>query len=132
MMKKCFSLVLCFLLLFPALNASACSLLFIGGDYTDDGASLFVRVEDGDLNDENKLYLVSPAGKHKAGEEYHSFDFVWVFTHDSYRHGFSAGTAANLSDRLPGKQGNASLPVLSGCGAGTGHGGMGFNGQQPV
>lgn len=50
-------------------RADACSLLFVGGDYTDDGASMFVRVEDGDLNDENKLYLVFPlAGKHKAGK----------------------------------------------------------------
>ena len=51
-------------------QASACSLFFFGGDYTDDGANLFVRIEDGDLNDENKLYLVSSAGKHKEGEEY--------------------------------------------------------------
>ena len=43
------------------------ALFYFGGDYTDDGANLFLRVEDGDLNDENKLYLISPAGKHKAG-----------------------------------------------------------------
>jgi len=68
-------------------QASACSLLFVGGDFTDDGANLFVRVEDGDLNDENKLYLVSPAGKHKAGEEYHGrCGYTWTFTHDSYRY----------------------------------------------
>ena len=30
-------------------QASSCSLLFVGGDFTDDGANLFVRVEDGDL-----------------------------------------------------------------------------------
>lgn len=68
-------------------SASACSLFYFGGDYTDDGASLFVRVEDGDMNDENKLYLVSPAGQHKAGEEYHGcFGYTWTFTHDSYRY----------------------------------------------
>ena len=68
-------------------QASACSLFFFGGDYTDDGASLFVRIEDGDLNDENKLYLVSPAGKHKEGEEYRGcFGYSWTFTHDSYRY----------------------------------------------
>ena len=68
-------------------RAGACSLLFVGGDYTDDGASLFVRVEDGDLNDENKVYLVSPAGKHKAGEKYAGcFGYTWTFTHDSYRY----------------------------------------------
>ena len=75
------------LLLCLTCEASACSLFFFGGDYTDDGASLFVRIEDGDLNDENKLYLVSPAGKHKEGEEYHGcFGFAWIFTHDSYRY----------------------------------------------
>ena len=85
MKGKIFCIITCILLCLTC-EASACSLFFFGGDYTDDGASLFVRIEDGDLNDENKLYLVSPAGKHKAGEEYHSFDFVWVFTHDSYRY----------------------------------------------
>ena len=40
-------------------QASACSLFFFGGDYTDDGANLFVRIEDGDLNDENKLLIKS-------------------------------------------------------------------------
>ena len=35
-----------------------------------DGQEDAEGIEDGDLNDENKLYLVSPAGKHKEGEEY--------------------------------------------------------------
>ena len=86
-MKRLLSTLTCILILCMAGCASACSLLFVGGDYTDDGASLFVRVEDGDLNDENKLYLVSPAGKHQAGEEYHGcFGYTWTFTHDSYRY----------------------------------------------
>ena len=87
-MKKILTipLILIFSLLL-SIDASACSLFYFGGDMTDDGANLFVRIEDGDMNDENKLYLVTPAGKHKAGEEYRACcDFTWVFTHDSYRY----------------------------------------------
>lgn len=65
----------------------ACSLFYFGGALTDDGGNLFIRVEDGDMNDENKLYLVTPAGIHKAGDEYRGCsDFVWTFTHDTYRY----------------------------------------------
>ena len=86
-MKRSFLTLICLVFLCVTCHASACSLLFIGGDYTDDGASLFVRVEDGDLNDENRLYLVSPAGKHKAGEKYRGcYGYTWTFTHDSYRY----------------------------------------------
>ncbi len=75
------------LVLSMAANASACSLFWVGGEYTDDGANMFFRVEDGDLNDEVKYYLVSPAGSRKAGEEYLGcFGFTWTFTHDSYRY----------------------------------------------
>ncbi|MCR4922934.1 MAG: hypothetical protein K5931_02865 [Lachnospiraceae bacterium] len=48
-------------------TVNACTLAYFGGAYTDDGSNLFFRVEDGNTNDENKLYMVSPAGKHKAG-----------------------------------------------------------------
>jgi len=51
-------LLLCILLICLFSQASACSLLFIGGEYTDDGASLFVRVEDGDLS--NRLTFMDP------------------------------------------------------------------------
>ena len=61
MKGKIFCIITCILLCLTC-GASACSLFFFGGDYTDDGANLFVRIEDGDLNDENKLYLVTPAG----------------------------------------------------------------------
>ncbi|MCR5772433.1 MAG: C69 family dipeptidase [Butyrivibrio sp.] len=67
-------------------TANACSLFYFGGAYTDDGANLFMRIEDGEAND-NKLYLVSPEGKYKAGEEYNGcYGFKWNFTHDSYRY----------------------------------------------
>ncbi len=68
-------------------QASACSLFYSGGDFTDDGANLFFRGEDQDGADENKLYLVTPAGTNKAGDHYQGcFGFTWVFTHDNYRY----------------------------------------------
>jgi dipeptidase len=101
--KNIFYIITCILLCLTC-EASACSLFFFGGDYTDDGANLFARIEDGNLNDENKLYLVSPAGKHKAGEEYHGcFCYIWTFTHDSYRY------VSRRDDNLLG-----TCPVCSG------------------
>jgi len=68
-------------------QASACSLFYFGGDFTDDGANLFFRGEDQEGADENKLYLVTPAGTNKTGEHYQGcFGFTWVFTHDNYRY----------------------------------------------
>ena len=68
-------------------NASACSLFYFGGEYTDDGANLFMRGEDQDGADENKLYLITPAGRYRAGEQYTGcFGFTWTFTHDNYRY----------------------------------------------
>ena len=68
-------------------QASACSLFYFGGAFTDDGANLFFRGEDQDGADENKLYLVTPAGTNMAGDHYQGcFGFTWVFTHDNYRY----------------------------------------------
>lgn len=68
-------------------HASACSLFYFGGDYTDDGANLFFRSEDQDGADQNKLYLVTTAGTNKAGEKYKGcFGFTWTFTHDNYQY----------------------------------------------
>ena len=56
-------------LLFGYINAQACVLLYSGGEMTDDGANMFMRSEE--INtDDNKVYFVSPAGKHVEGEEY--------------------------------------------------------------
>lgn len=87
-MKRIISCIFIILLVLSMAGSSlACSMLWVGGKYTDDGANMFVRVEDGNLNDEVKYYLVSPAGNRKAGEEYLScFGFTWTFTHDSYRY----------------------------------------------
>lgn len=68
------------------INASACELLYAGGDTTDDGANMFMRSEEIGADD-NKVYYVSPAGKHVKGEEYQGCtDFTWTFTHDSYKY----------------------------------------------
>ena len=99
MKKRIFCVITCILLCLTW-EASACSLFYFGGDYTDDRANLFVRIEDGDLNDENKLYLVTPAGKHKAGEEYHGcYGYTWTYTHDSYR--YVSRRDDNLADSCP-------------------------------
>lgn len=46
---------------------------------------MFGRIEDLGTNDYNKLYYVSAAGKHKAGELYNGcYGFSYTFTHDSY------------------------------------------------
>ena len=51
-------------------SASACTALYVGSDLTEDGTTMFGRIEDLGTNDYNKLYYVSAAGKHKVGEVY--------------------------------------------------------------
>jgi hypothetical protein len=52
-----------------SVNAYACSLFYAGGDMTDDGANMFVRTEEiGE--DDNKVYYISPSGKHAKDEVY--------------------------------------------------------------
>ena len=83
---------------FPA-GASACSLMYVGGDYTDDGANAFIRTEEVDV-DTNKIYYVSPAGNHKKDETYQGcYGFTWEFTHDSYE--YTARRDDNLSGVCP-------------------------------
>ena len=54
---------------------------------TEDGTTMFGRIEDLGTNDYNKLFNVSPAGKHTAGEVYEGcYGFTYTFTHDSYRY----------------------------------------------
>ena len=58
------------LMLGSASNAFACTALYVGSDLTADGTTMFGRIEDFGINDYNKLYMVSPSGKHKAGGVY--------------------------------------------------------------
>lgn len=83
---------------FPA-GASACSLMYVGGDYTDDGANAFMRTEEV-YADSNTIYYVSPADNHKKGETYKGcYGFTWKFTHDSYE--YTARRDDNLSGVCP-------------------------------
>ena len=72
-------------------SAFACTALYVGSDLTEDGTTMFGRIEDLGTNDYNKLFNISPAGKHTAGEVYEGcYGFTYTFTHDSYR--YPAGT----------------------------------------
>ncbi len=68
-------------------SAFACTALYVGSDLTEDGTTMFGRIEDLGTNDYNKLFNISPAGKHTAGEVYEGcYGFTHTFTHDSYRY----------------------------------------------
>lgn len=68
-------------------SAFACTALYVGSDLTEDGTTMFGRIEDLGTNDYNKLFYVSTAGNHKAGEVYDGcYGFTYTFTHDSYRY----------------------------------------------
>lgn len=68
-------------------SAFACTALYVGSDLTEDGTTMFGRIEDLGTNDYNKLFYVSAAGKHTAGEVYEGcYGFTYTFTHDSYRY----------------------------------------------
>ncbi len=55
-----FVLLIFVLMFFNIYDTSfACTLTYFGGAYTDDGSNLFLRIEDGSTNDENKLYSFS-------------------------------------------------------------------------
>ena len=91
------STILLMLAVVPA--AFACTALYVGSDYTEDGTTMFGRIEDLGTNDYNKLFYVSAAGKHTAGEVYEGcYGFTYTFTHDSYRY-----TARRDDNGLDGK-----------------------------
>ncbi len=65
-------------------SAYACTTIYVGSGLTDDGTTIYGRSEDYS-NSQNKLFYVSPAGNHTAGEVYDGcYGFQWTFTHDSY------------------------------------------------
>lgn len=75
----------CAMTLAVAPSAFACTALYVGSDLTEDGTTMFGRIEDLGTNDYNKLFYVSAAGNHKAGEVYDGcYGFTYTFTHDSY------------------------------------------------
>lgn len=67
-----------------SVGALACTSIYVGFDFTADGSTIFARSED-ISNSYNKLFYVSPAGKHTAGEIYNGcYGFTYTFTHESY------------------------------------------------
>lgn len=80
-------------------GASACTMIYVGSDLTEDGATYFARSED-ISNSYNKVFYVSEAGTHKAGEVYNGcYGFTWTFTKDSYA--YTAFRDDNFGEECP-------------------------------
>ena len=84
-MKKLIAMTLAIIIVMAcSVNALACTSLYVGSDLTEDGGTYFSRSEDYS-NSYNKVFYVSPAGNHKAGEEYVGcYGFKYTFPKDSY------------------------------------------------
>ena len=64
--------------------ASACTMVYVGSDLTQDGSTYMARSEDYS-NSYNKVAYVSPAGNYKQGEVYNGcYGFTHTFSHDTY------------------------------------------------
>lgn len=82
--KKLFSSLVALILCLSSVSAMACTAIYVGSDLTAGGNTLFARSED-ISNSYNKLFYVSPAGNHKAGDVYNGcYGFTYTFTKDSY------------------------------------------------
>lgn len=98
-LKKILPILLVLVLCFSAVDAMACTAIYVGSDLTADGTTMFARSED-ISNSYNKLFYVSPAGKHTAGEVYNGcYGFSYTFTKDSY--GYTAFSDDNGSGICP-------------------------------
>lgn len=98
--KKCLACIAAVVLTMAMLviTASACSMVYVGSDLTEDGGTYFARSED--LTDANKLFYVAEAGTHKAGEVYEGCEgFRYTFSHDSYA--YTAFCDDHLSGTCP-------------------------------
>lgn len=84
-MKSLIAVVLCLMMGAACLTeAMACTAIYVGADLTEDGSAMFARSEDL-TNSYNKVFYVSPAGNHKAGDVYSGcYGFTYTFKKDSY------------------------------------------------
>ncbi len=100
MMKKLAAAVIALMLVTSlSVSAFACTSIYVGSDLTDDGDAYFARSEDLD-NSYNKVFYVSPAGNHKAGEAYTGcYGFEYTFEKDSYA--YTAFRDDNLAGECP-------------------------------
>ncbi len=82
--KKMIPNLLAVSLLLMPIQIYADTEIYIGGNLTEQGDTIFGRNEE-DRNSKNKLFYVSPAGNHKSGEKYQGcYGFTYTFSHDSY------------------------------------------------
>ena len=100
--KKLIALALALTTLLFSGNALACTAIYVGSDLTADGSTLFARSEDLS-NSYNKLFDVSPAGVHAAGEVYTGcYGFTYTFTKDSFAYtAFSDDNGAGQNGVCP-------------------------------
>ena len=86
-------------LLICTVSSSACTMVYVGSDLTDDGSSFMARSEDYS-NSYNKIAYVNQHGKYAAGSVYEGcYGFTHTFTHDSYA--YTAPSDDNLSGVCP-------------------------------
>lgn len=86
-------------LLLCVISASACTMVYVGSDLTDDGSSFMARSEDYS-NGYNKIAYVNQDGKYAAGSVYEGcYGFTHTFTHDSYA--YTATSDDNTSGVCP-------------------------------
>ncbi len=98
-MKKLIVILSVLLVLCLSSSALACTSLYVGSAYTENGSILFSRSEDYS-NSQNKVFFVKEAGAHKAGEVYAGcYGFTYTFTHDSYS--YTAFRDDNLLGECP-------------------------------
>ncbi|MBQ2957449.1 MAG: C69 family dipeptidase [Clostridia bacterium] len=90
------------LILCMSSSAFACTAIYVGSGLTADGSTMFARSED-ISNSYNKVFYVSPAGNHKAGDVYQGcYGFTYTFTKDSYSYtAFSDDNGAAVENECP-------------------------------
>ena len=100
MLKKLTALVIALTLVMGlSTGALACTSIYVGSDLTEDGQTYFARSEDL-ANSYNKVFYVSPAGNHQAGEAYAGcYGFEYTFVKDSYA--YTAFRDDNLAGECP-------------------------------
>ena len=96
------------------ISASACTMVYVGSDYTTDGSTFMARSEDYS-NSYNKIAYVSQHGKHAAGSVYEGcYGFTHTFTHDSYA--YTAVSDDNTSGVCPDCDGTHAHTPMEECG----------------
>ena len=102
MKKSLVAIVLALVLCLSSVSGMACTAIYVGSALTEDGSTMFARSED-ISNSMNKVFYVSPAGAHKAGEVYQGcYGFTYTFTKDSYSYtAFSDDNGAGVEGVCP-------------------------------